>query len=96
MGFMQEFTQQVVLNKLSESNGERSMIQSITDDMSTSTLKVATDALVEVTDPFEDRINTLLKQAQSPERDARLQRQAKLQAIVEDAWAARITKLSKR
>ena len=96
MGFMQDITQQAVLNKLSESNGERSMIQSITDDMGTATLKTATEALVEVTEPYQDRIAALLKQAQSPERDAQLARQSKLQAIVEDAWSNRIVKLGKR
>lgn len=96
MGFMQDITQQVVLNKVSESNGERSMIQSITDDMGTTTLKTATESLVEVTEPYQDRITALLKQPQSPERDAQLARQAKLQAIVEDAWSARIVKLGKR
>lgn len=96
MGFMQDITQQVVLNKVSESNGERSMIQSITDDMGTTTLKTATESLVEVTEPYQDRIAALLKQPQSPERDAQLARQSKLQAIVEDAWSARIVKLGKR
>jgi hypothetical protein len=96
MGFMQDITQQAVLNKLSESNGERTMVTTITDDMGTATLKTATESLVEVTEPFQDRITALLKQAQSPERDAQLARQSKLQAVVEDAWANRIVKLGKR
>ena len=96
MGFMQDITQQAVLNKLSESSGERSMIQSITDDMGTATLKTATEALVEVSDPFIERITSLSKRPASPERDAQLARQAKLQAIVEDAWGNRIVKLGQR
>ena len=94
--FMQELAQQAALAKVAENTGEKNMVLSITDDLSTGTLKSATEALLEIMSPFEDIIAEIAKQPQSPERDARLQRKAKLQAVVEDAWSNRIVKLGKR
>jgi hypothetical protein len=96
MSFMQDITQQAILQRLAANSGEQGMAVSIQDDLGTGTLKVATEALPEATTIYFERISDLLKQPQSPERDAQIARQSKLQAIVEDAWAARIVKLSKR
>ena len=96
MSFMQDVTQQAILQRLAANSGEQGMAVSITDDLGTGTLKVATEALPEATTVYYDRIEALLKQPQSPERDAQIARQSKLQAIIEDAWAARIQKLAKR
>lgn len=96
MSFMQDYVQQVALQRLSENSGEKSFTRTITADLSTGTLKTASEALIEVTNPYFERLTELRKEPQSAERDAQIQRQANLQKILEDAWSTRINFLAKQ